>query len=164
MLTLADINGTIVKSFVACKRQGWLAARKLAPLISNSYIQMGTTLAQNRKSKASRIGNIEIDELCNGEHLIVKEYKKTFSNLEASKMQLLFYMDTLKSELNVSKIDGYIISEETSEKYFVSLDKKNKIALDELTQELLMTVNGVKAPEFEKKELCMYCGHNIYCL
>jgi CRISPR/Cas system-associated exonuclease Cas4 (RecB family) len=34
-----DLNGTIIKSYMACKRQGWLVARKLTPSLSNPYIQ-----------------------------------------------------------------------------------------------------------------------------
>ena len=34
-----NLNGTIIKSYMACKRQGWLASRKLTPLVSNVFIQ-----------------------------------------------------------------------------------------------------------------------------
>lgn len=119
MFTNEILNGTIIKSYIACKRQGWLASRKLTPLVSNTYIQMGTALSNIRKETSKRIGNIELDETEKGKHIIIKEYKKTFSNIEASKMQLLFYMKNLKEELNLNKIDGYIISEETNEKLFL---------------------------------------------
>lgn len=164
MFTNEILNGTIIKSYIACKRQGWLASRKLTPLVSNTYIQMGTALSNIRKESSKRIGNIEIDEIEKGKHIIVKEYKKTFSNIEASKMQLLFYMKNLKEELNLSKIDGYIISEETNEKLFLPFDSKNEEKIDKLINEILVALNNNQIPKFTRTKLCDYCGHNIYCL
>lgn len=164
MFTNEILNGTIIKSYIACKRQGWLASRKLTPLVSNTYIQMGTALSNIRKESSKRIGNIEIDEIEKGKHIIVKEYKKTFSNIEASKMQLLFYMKNLKKELNLNKIDGYIISEETNEKLFLPFDSKNEEKIDKLIDEILVALNNSQIPKFTRTKLCDYCGHNIYCL
>ncbi len=164
MFSTENLNGTIIKSYMACKRQGWLASRKLTPLVSNTYIQMGTALSNIRKETSKRIGNIELDEIEKGKHIIVKEYKKTFSNIEASKMQLLFYMKNLKKELNLNKIDGYIISEETNEKLFLPFDSKNEEKIDKLIDEILVALNNSQIPKFTRTKLCDYCGHNIYCL
>lgn len=164
MFTNEILNGTIIKSYMACKRQGWLASRKLTPLVSNTYIQMGTALSNIRKETSKRIGNIELDETEKGKHIIIKEYKKTFSNIEASKMQLLFYMKNLKEELNLNKIDGYIISEETNEKLFLPFDSKNEEKIDKLIDEILVALNNSQIPKFTRTKLCDYCGHNIYCL
>lgn len=164
MFTNEILNGTIIKSYIACKRQGWLASRKLTPLVSNTYIQMGTALSNIRKESSKRIGNIELDEIEKNKHIIVKEYKKTFSNIEASKMQLLFYMRNLKEELNLNKIDGYIISEETSEKLFLSFDTKNEEKINQFIDEILIALNNNQIPKLTRTKLCDYCGHNFYCL
>ena len=164
LFTSEILNGTIIKSYMACKRQGWLASRKLTPLVSNTYIQIGTALSNIRKESSKRIGNIELDEIEKGKHIVVKEYKKTFSNIEASKMQLLFYMKNLKEELNLSKIDGYIISEETNEKVFLPFDSKNEEKIDKLINEILVALNNNQIPKFRRTKLCDYCGHNMYCL
>ena len=95
MFNSENINGTIIKSFIACRRQGWLASRKMSPTRDNINILMGETYSKIR-NKNLRVGGIEIDEISKGKHIVVKEYKKTFSNVEASKMQLLFYMYNLQ--------------------------------------------------------------------
>ena len=159
-----NLNGTIIKSYMACKRQGWLASRKLTPLVSNVFIQTGTSLSNLRKNTSKKFGNIELDEIIKGKHIIVKEYKKTFSNIEASKMQLLFYMKNLKEELNLNKIDGYIISEETNEKLFLPFDSKNEEKINKLIDEILVALNNSQIPKFTRTKLCDYCGHNMYCL
>lgn len=164
MFTINELNGTIIKSYMACNRQGWLASRKLTPLTSNIFIQMGTSLSDTRQESRKRIGNIELDEIVKGKHIIVKEYKKTFSNIEASKMQLLFYMKNLKEELNLTKIDGYIISEETSEKMFLPFDSKNEEKINKFIDEILVALNNNQIQKFTRTKLCDYCGHNMYCL
>jgi CRISPR-associated exonuclease Cas4 len=162
MLKKEDINGTIVKSYIACKRQGALAMRSMAPSLQNSYIQMGSVYAKMR-GKSRRFGGIEIDELSKRKHIIVKEYKKTFSNIEASKMQLLYYMYSLKNEINCKSIEGYVISEETDEKLHVVLNKQNKNMVEKMIEEIIqLSKEGI--PAFEKKELCLYCAHNLYCM
>lgn len=157
------LNGTIVKSYMACKRQGWLAARMLSPAKSNPYIQMGTAYADIR-GKSKRFGGIEIDEISKKKHIVVKEYKKTFSNIEASKMQLLFYMDSLKDSLQIEQIDGLLISEETDEKISLQLLSENKEKLELLKNEIIEVVKNNRSPEFTRTKLCDYCGHNLYCL
>ena len=158
-----DLTGTLINSYVVCKRKAWLNSRKINPNKSNSFLLMGSSYNKNRTTQ-KRIGNIELDEIVKGKHIVVKEYKKTFSNIEASKMQLLFYMKNLKEELNLNKIDGYIISEETNEKMFLPFDSKNEEKINKLIDEILVALNNNQIPKFTRTKLCDYCGHNMYCL
>ena len=79
-------------------------------------------------------------------------------------MQLLFYMKNLKEELNLNKIDGYIISEETNEKMFLPFDPNNEEKINKLIDEILVALNNNQIPKFTRTKLCDYCGHNMYCL
>jgi len=120
------INGTIVNSYVTCKKKAWLQARSISANKNNTYLQAGKIYAEIRKDVSKRVGNIEIDEIEKGKYFLIKEYKKTFSNFKASKTQLLFYMYNLQKELKLKKIKGVLVSEETNEKKYLSMDKKNK--------------------------------------
>lgn len=158
-----DLTGTLINSYVVCKRKAWLNSRKISPCKSNHFLLMGSSYNSNRTTQ-KKIGNIEVDEIIKGKYIVVKEYKKTFSNIEASKTQLLFYMKNIKEELNLKKIDGYIISEETNEKIFLPFDLKNEEKINKLIDEILIALNDNKIPKFARTKLCDYCGHNIYCL
>jgi len=46
-------------------------------------------------------------------HYLATEYKKSMSNPEGAKMQLLFYMWQLKTSLNLKVINGKVISGRT---------------------------------------------------
>lgn len=158
-----DITGSLVNSFMVCQKKCWLQARQINPTKSNQHLLLGSAYS-NARGNHVRIGNIELDELQKGKSLIVKEYKKTFSNLEASEMQLLFYMSNLKSEMNLKDISGYIISEESDEKKYIPYSSENEKILQKTLAELLDIVNNNTAPKFEQKPLCTFCGHNLYCL
>jgi CRISPR-associated exonuclease Cas4 len=158
-----DLTGTLINSYVVCRRKAWLNSRKISPNKSNCFISMGSSLNKNRITQ-KRIGNIELDEIEKGKHIIVKEYKKTFSNIEASKMQLLFYMMNLKEDMNLKKIDGYIISEETNEKLFLPFNSENEEKINGVIDEILIALNDNRIPKFTRTKLCDYCGHNMYCL
>ncbi|MDQ1339791.1 MAG: CRISPR-associated exonuclease Cas4 [Campylobacterota bacterium] len=164
MLPAENISGTIVNSYVACKRKSWLTSRNISALKQNLHILMGSAYADNRENTTRQFGGIEIDEISKGKHVFVKEYKKSFSNIEASKMQLLFYMYTLKKELNLKKVEGFVISEETNEKAYLLLDDENTKKVENLISDVLRVVNDERPPVFERTALCLHCGHNFYCL
>jgi len=161
--TTSDLNGTIVNSYVACPKKAWLQARHIYPSNNNSYLQMGNTFSKLRGTQ-KRMGNFEVDEVSKGKHIIVREYKKTFSNIEASTFQLLFYMLNIKEELKCRKIEGYIVSEEDSNKKHVLLDGKNEAKVKILIEQVIECVNDRRSPHVLNNKLCQYCAHNLYCL
>ena len=163
MFEESQITGTIVKSFIACKRQGWLAARGLSPSSQNDNIAMGETYSKIR-DKNEKFGGIEVDDLSIGEHIVVKEYKKSFSNIDASTKQLLFYMYCLKRDVGARYVEGYVISEETMEKKHVVLNDENTFMVEMMIAEIIKTINFQRSPEFVKTNLCAACGHNLYCI
>jgi len=158
------INGVLVNCFIVCKKKVWLQAHNIHTNKSNLHLQIGSVYAEIRKNDSRKFGNIEVDEIVENKHIKVTEYKKTFSNVEASKMQLLFYMYNLQKELNLKKIEGLLVSEETDEKKYFILNDENIKLVDIMLDEIVEIVNSEKIPVVEKTNLCLNCGHNFYCL
>jgi len=138
-------------------------SRKMAPSKIDQNIQMGEAYSKLRSS-AVRFGNVEIDRLDKGGHLIVTEYKKTLANLDSAKAQLLFYMYLLKNSLRLKRVDGYIVSEEQQEKIFLRLDKKNEAFLLELLEKITEVLSSQVAPKEKPVEVCKNCAFRHYCL
>lgn len=157
-----QITGTIVNAFVVCPKKAWLQARGIGPTKTNEHILMGKAYHLNMQNK--KIGNIEVDFISSKGHYEVVEYKKTLSNKEASKMQLLYYMYTLQKGLPIKKIVGKIVSIETDEKVFVSYGSAEETIINDLIQKIMATINSVEAPKETMSSLCLYCGHNLYCI
>lgn len=156
-----DINGSIVKSFVTCERQGALVLRKISPLLQDSNIQMGAVYAKMR-SESRCFGGIEVDGLDKRGNIVVIEYKKTFSNIVASRMQLLFYMHTMKNEVKCKNIEGYVISEESNEKLHVRLDCESTLEVEDMITSIMILADG-KIPKYEYKDICENCAFYLYC-
>lgn len=157
------IGGSLINSFVVCHRKAWLQARNIHTNQFDANIQIGKVYSKLRNTE-KRFFNIAIDKLDKDSTLVVTEYKKTFSNIEASSMQLLFYMGSLKKELGIKKISGYIISEETNEKLYLDFTEKEELRLNGVIQNAISIINQEHIPTFTEMPICRFCGHNLYCL
>jgi CRISPR-associated exonuclease Cas4 len=163
MLSEEMITGTLVNSYMVCKRKAWLHARNISPTSSNSYIQMGAALGRI-KGGERRFGNIEVDEITKDGHILLREYKKTFSNLLASEAQILFYMKTIKKDTGCMKISGHIISLENNQKKWIDFNRANEKYINEIIKNILILCSKGVPPPVLNNEVCVCCGHNTYCI
>lgn len=162
MFTLDDITGTLINYYTTCRREAWLYARHIHADQHEEAITMGRALAEIRdRGQDFPFSHLHFDKLeKQGGHYLVTEHKKTMSNSEAAKMQLLFYMYLLKTGLKLKKIDGKVISGKTviyvegSDKAFDEL----KMMLDELVRFV-----PTPPPPYEKTKWCKGCAYNSYC-
>ena len=94
------VTGTHIWYYYICKREVWLMVHQIAPDQDHEYLDYGRFLADNRYNRSKKeisIGNIVVDRLKtkNGQ-LIVGEVKKSSKYLKSAKMQLLFYLSSLR--------------------------------------------------------------------
>ena len=93
------INGTIINYYFHCKRQCYLFANRLNLEDNSELVKIGKAIHEQKSSDSDNseisIENIKVDK-------ITKEYlteiKKSDSDINASKWQLLFYLKVLKSK------------------------------------------------------------------
>jgi len=72
---------------------------------------MGKALAEIKEENLHNFpfSNLKFDKIGKERgHYVVTEYKKSMSNPQGAKMQLLFYMWQLKTSLKLKVINGYI--------------------------------------------------------
>jgi CRISPR-associated exonuclease Cas4 len=158
----SDLTGTLINCYTLCHKKAWLQARHISPTRENSHLQMGSSLSKIRGTQ-ERMGNFEVDEIKKGKHITIKEYKKTFSNIEASTTQLLLYMLNVKQELKCKKIDGFVISEETNEKKFVPFTIAAEKTILDICSDAVSLISNDTPPVTIETKVCMYCAHNLYC-
>lgn len=163
MFSEALITGGIVNGFIVCKKKAWLLGRHISPESSNENLLMGKVLG-GIHGEPRRIGNIEVDEVRSSGHFIVKEYKKTFSNLKASEAQLLFYMKEIKEDTKCKSIEGYVVSIEDDKKHWVEYNRENEAYIENLCAEIVSIVSKTVSPPVLNNAVCHHCGHNLYCL
>ena len=85
------INGTIINYYFHCKRQCYLFANRLNLEDNSELVKIGKAIHEQKSSDSDNseisIENIKVDKITK-EYL--KEIKKSDSDINASKWQLLF--------------------------------------------------------------------------
>ncbi len=125
---------------------------------------MGKALADIKEENLHNFpfSNLQFDKIGKQRgHYLVTEYKKSMSNVEGAKMQLLFYMWQLKTSLKLKEINGKIAS--GRKVIFVEGSEANMKRIEELMDEVSMFLSQPAPPPFEEIKFCKGCGYRDYC-
>ena len=91
-----DVNGTLFWYYNICKREVWLMTHQIVPDQQNDNISFGRFLHETtyqRNKKEILFGNVKFDVILEkGDHLVIGETKKSSRYSEASKWQLMYYL------------------------------------------------------------------------
>jgi len=159
------INGTLIHYYVTCKREAWLYSRKISADQWDENIRMGKALADIKEEQLDDFpfSNLKFDKIGKQRgHYLVTEYKKSMSNPEGAKMQLLFYMWQLKTSLKLKEINGKVISGRTV--IFVEGSDENMQKMERVIDEIIEFVGQPTPPSFIENKFCNGCGYRDYCL
>ena len=160
------ITGTLIHYYATCKREAWLYSRKISADQYDENILMGKALAEIKEEQLLHdfpFSNLKFDKIGKQRgHYMVTEYKKSMSNPDGAKMQLLFYMWQLKTSLNLKVINGMIVSGRT--KISVLGDEENMELISNFIDEVSQFVSQPKPPPFVENKFCKGCGYRDYCL
>ncbi len=150
------LTGTLIKNYFHCKRQAWLYYHGIN--FYSELTRIGKLKHIEEGSDEIVLGTIKLDKINDKE---VIEYKKTSSNLEGTKAQLLFYLYELKKK-GIERI-GKLKDLTYDDEYKLSLDEKNLEKVKSILREIKISVNG-KIPKRKKyKKDCKQCSFLDYC-
>jgi len=158
------LNGTLVHYYVTCKREAWLYSRRIHANQYDENIAMGKALADIKEEQLHQFpfSNLKFDKIGKERgHYLVTEYKKSLSNIEGAKMQLLFYMWQLKSSLKLKEINGKIVS--GRKVIAVRGNEQNMKMIEELILEISQFLEQPTPPPFKEIKFCKKCGYRDYC-
>lgn len=159
------ITGTHIHYYTTCKREAWLYSRKISANQEDDNIAMGKALAEIKEEQLHQFpfSNLKFDKVGKERgHYLVTEYKKSMSNPEGAKMQLLFYMWQLKTALKLKEINGKVISGRTV--IFVEGSEVNMAMMEALIDEVSVFLSTPTPPPFKEIMFCKGCGYRDYCL
>ena len=159
------ITGTLIHYYATCKREAWLFSRKISADQWDENILMGKALAEIKEEQLHDFpfSNLKFDKIGKSRgHYMVTEYKKSMSNPNGAKMQLLFYMWQLKTSLKLKEINGKVVSGRTV--IAVSGNDENMKIIENLITEVSEFISQPNPPPFKKIKFCKGCGYRDYCL
>ncbi len=165
-ILMNNITGTIINYYFHCQTQCWLHANRINLEDNSEDVRIGKILHElaDEKSKKSEIAidNIRIDKITK-DYLV--EIKKSDSDPEAVKWQVLLYLYKLKAKgvIKKGKIE-YIEKKRQSKKIeYIELDEVNERELLEVLGriEALIDLEVTPKPVFENH--CKRCAYYTYC-
>lgn len=156
------ISGTLISYFFHCKRQCYLFAKRVNLEDNSEDVRVGKVLHEikDKKTKGEvSLENIKIDNISKD---YVIEYKKSDSDVEAAKMQLMFYLYKLKQKgINKKgKLEFFEKNKPQSYATEVILDENKLLKTLSEIENLIESMSLPKA-EFDKK--CKKCAYFEYC-
>ena len=160
-----NITGTLINYYFHCKTQCWLHANRLNLEDNSEDVRIGKVLHEINEEKSKKteikIDNIRIDKITR-EYL--SEFKKSDSDPEAVKWQVLLYLYKLKQKgvIRKGKIEYHEKNHNTKTEIF-ELDEQNEQALLDILIYIntLIDLPAPPAPKFENK--CKKCAYYEYC-
>jgi CRISPR-associated exonuclease Cas4 len=160
-----NITGTLINYYFHCQTQMWLHANRINLEDNSEDVRIGKVLHEINEEKNKHaeisIDNIKIDKITR-DYLV--EVKKSDSDPEAVKWQVLLYLYKLKNKgvEKKGKIE-YIEKRGDKKVEFIELNESNEKELLEVLNciENLINQEIPPKPKFENK--CKKCAYFEYC-
>ncbi|MDR1150795.1 MAG: CRISPR-associated protein Cas4 [Clostridiales bacterium] len=159
------ITGTLINYYLHCKTQCWLSANRLNLEDNSEDVRIGRVLHEinEEKNKYSEIslGNVKIDKITDD---YVIEFKKSDSDPEAAKWQLLLELFTLKQKgiEKKGKLE-YAEKNKQTKTEIVILDDACETKLLKIFEEINTLVEEKTPPKPVLVSKCKKCAYYEYC-
>lgn len=159
------ITGTLISYYFICKTKLWLHANRLNLEDNSEDVRIGKVLHEINEEKAKKaeikIDNIAIDKLTK-EYLV--EFKKSDSDPEAVKWQVLLYMYKLKQKgIERKGRVEYHEKNHNTKSEILELDAQNEQALLGVLEAITSLVNAPTPPPPVLENKCKKCAYYDYC-
>ena len=159
------INGTIINYYFHCKRQCYLFAKRINMEDNSEDVRIGRVLhqikAKDNKNSEIKYDNMAMDKVTDN---YVIELKKSDADIEAARMQVLFYLDNLEKKGIVR--EGKLVFEEKTSKDKVEkivLNNINRLTLQKCEKEIQELLKSKEPPKVVHKKRCQRCAYYEYC-
>ncbi len=160
------ITGTLINYYFHCETQCWLHANRINLEDNSEDVRIGKVLheinEEKNKNTEIAIDNVKIDKLTK-EYLI--EVKKSDSDIEAVKWQVLLYLYKLKQKgvLKKGKIEFLEKNKQKKKIHYVELDEVHEKELLNVLEKIANLIDLKKPPSAVLEKKCKKCAYFEYC-
>ena len=159
------ITGTIINYYFHCKRQCYLFANRLNMEDNSEDVRIGRILheikAKEEKNTEIKFDNMVLDKITQKN---IEEFKKSDADINAARMQLLFYLKNLEDK-GILK-EGKLVCLEKNKKEKIEkviLNEENRIQLENCINSIENLINKDLPPKAQKNKTCQNCAYYEYC-
>ena len=161
------VTGTLINYYFHCKRQCWLHANRINLEDNSEDVHIGKILHELKMEKAKHkeisLDRIKIDKITK-EYLV--EIKKSDSDREAVKWQVLLYLQTLKNRgiERKGKIEYVEVKKANAHKIeYINLDEELEVELNEVLNSIERLIEEKVPPKEVLIKACKKCAYYEYC-
>jgi len=160
------ITGTLINYYFHCQTQCWLSANRINLEDNSEDVRIGKVLheIEEEKNKDTEIAidNIKIDKITKN-YLV--EVKKSDSDIEAVRWQVLLYLKKLKDKgiEKRGKIEFFEQNKQDKKTYYVDLTEEKERDLEEFLGEIEQLINQKQPPKPKFMRKCKKCAYYEYC-
>ncbi|URZ15125.1 CRISPR-associated protein Cas4 [Clostridium felsineum] len=160
-----EINGTMLWYYNVCKREVWLMSRSIVPDQQDENIDLGRFIHERtykRNNKEISFGNVKFDVIFKSKNKItIGETKKSSRYAEASKWQLIYYLNELKNAGIEAK--GVLLYPEEKKRTEIELTDESISKLSGMCLDIEKIYTENHPPVAVKIGFCKNCGYKEYC-
>jgi len=165
MVSDVKVSGTLIESYLICKRQAWFHLHKIIPFQDHPFLEIGRLIDETtyeRDLKRIKLESVQIDFIRTKEgEIVVGEVKKSSKSKEIAKMQLLYYLKVLKDLGITSK--GILSFPTERRREFVELTTEDEKKLEMIVKEIENLSNELTPPPFKRIPFCKNCAYKEFC-
>ena len=160
------VTGTLISYYFICKTKLWLHANRINLEDNSEDVRIGKILheinEEKNKNTEISIDNVKIDKLTK-EYLV--EIKKSDSDVEAVKWQVLLYLYKLKQKgvIKKGKIEFIEKNRQKKKIHYIDLDEVNEKELLEVLSSIEELINLEHPPSAVLEKKCKRCAYYEYC-
>ena len=160
------VNGTLINYFFHCTRQCYLHANRINLEDNSEDVRIGKVLHEINEEKSNKaevsIENIKIDKITK-DYLI--EIKKSDSDIESVKWQVLLYLYKLKQKgvERKGKIEFIEKKKQDKKVHYISLDVDNEKELFIVISKIEKLILEDIPPKAIFGNKCKKCAYYEYC-
>jgi CRISPR-associated exonuclease Cas4 len=159
------VTGTDIWYYYICPREVWMMKHQIAPDQEDEALDIGRFISETyyqRNKKEISIGNIVVDRIRKEDgQLVIGEVKKSSRYLKSAKMQLLYYLDTLR-EMGIDA-KGELLFPEERKKETVEWTEEAKQELKQAVADIRRIARMPVPPSPKKISFCAKCAYREYC-
>lgn len=161
------INGTLINYYFHCKRQCYLAGNRLNLEDNSELVKIGKAIHEeksvNSRNSEITIDNIKIDKMTKD---YVTKIKKSDSDPEAGKWQLLYYLKVLKEKgiERKGKLQFVEKNKKESKVLYFELTPELEDELKVIEENIIKLINNDKVPSCINEPKCKKCAYYEYCI
>ena len=153
------VTGTIINYYFVCPTKMWLFAHKINLEDNSEDVRIGKVLHEISETKVDEVGidGIKVDKITKD---YVVEVKKSDSDIEAAKWQLLYYLYILKQK---GRLEVFEKNRQDKKRFVIELTAENEKTLLEILEDIKIILSSDTPPKQKFESKCRKCAYYEYC-